>query len=81
MAVLHPLDHRAGREEQQRLEECMRDEVEHARHVSSKAHRRHHETQLADRGIGQHALNVILPDSDARREERRGSADKRRQPG
>ena len=60
-----------------RLEEGMRDQVEHARHEGAHAHRRHHETQLADGGVGQHLLDVILTDGDRGGKERGDRADHR----
>ncbi len=50
--------------EEQRLEEGMRHQVEHAGDVSAHAHRRDHKTQLADGGIGQHFLDIELADGD-----------------
>ncbi|MBV6496773.1 MAG: hypothetical protein JFAIHJKO_01901 [Pyrinomonadaceae bacterium] len=46
MPTLHAEDHRASREEQQRFEERVRDEMEHPRHISAHPHRRDHETKL-----------------------------------
>ena len=49
---------RAGAEEEQRLEEGVREEVEDRRHVGADAERQHHVAELADRRVGQHALDV-----------------------
>ena len=75
VAVLHALDDRAGREEEQRLEEGVRHQVEHARRKSAHAHRRHHEAKLADGGISQHFFDIKLAEGNGGREQRRHPAD------
>ena len=77
MAALHAEDDRTGRKEQQRLEEGVSDQVEHAGHIGAHPDRRHHETQLRDGRVGQNLLDVILPNGDRGGEERRHRADHR----
>src|SRR5689334_13744783 len=67
-AVLHPVNDRAGTHKQQRLEEGVGDQVKGSGNISADAKRRDHETKLADRGVGQHLLDVILRDGNRRRE-------------
>ena len=66
---------RAGAEEQQRLEERVRHQVEDRRRVAAHADREHHVGQLADRRIGQHALDVGLHQRQQRRPEGRARSD------
>src|SRR3954465_8379811 len=51
-AMLDAVNHTAGTEEQERLEEGMGNQMEDGRAISADAQRRHHETQLADGRIG-----------------------------
>ena len=74
MSRLDAQDDRPGREEEQRLEEGVRHQVEHARHVGTQADGGNHEAQLADGGIGQHLLDVVLRHGNGRREQRGGRA-------
>ena len=46
MSALQPEDDRTSREEEQSLEEGMRDEVEHPRRVCAHSHRGNHEAKL-----------------------------------
>ena len=70
LVAVHGVDDRPGRKEQQRLEERVREQVEHAGRVAERiGHRRHaqgkhHVAQLAERGERQHALDVVLRDAD-----------------
>ena len=51
-AVLHAVDHRAAAQEEQGLEEGVRQQVEDGRHVGADAQRHDHVAELADRGVG-----------------------------
>ena len=46
LLVMHGNDHRAGTEEEQRLEEGMREQVEHADRVGARAHGGEHVAEL-----------------------------------
>ena len=69
MSMLDSLNHRSRRQEQQGLEEGVRQQVKHPGHVGADAYGRDHETQLADRGIGQDPLDVELRHRNARCEQ------------
>ncbi len=58
------MNHRTGTEEEQRLEECVSEDVEDARGKGSDAERQEHVSQLRDGGVGEHALDVVLHQSD-----------------
>ena len=53
----------AGAEEQQRLEEGVREQVEDCRAVSARAEREHHIAQLTYGGVGENALDVVRHES------------------
>ena len=74
------MNHRAGAQEQQALEERVRDQVEQPGDPAADAEGEHHVAELADGGVGQHALDVDGRDGDRRREEQRDAADDRRSP-
>ena len=46
MSTLQTQDDRTSREEEQSLEEGVRDEMEHPRHERAHSHRRNHEAKL-----------------------------------
>ncbi len=71
MSVLHAVNDRPRAEEQQRLEESVRHQVEDAGYHRAHAHRRHHKPQLRHGGIGQHFLDVKLRDGNGSGEHRR----------
>ena len=75
LLVVHAVDHRAGAEEQQRLEERVGDHVEDRRDVGARADGQEHVAELADRRVGEHLLDVVLGDGDRRREQRGEHAD------
>ena len=69
MSALHAQNHRTGGKEEQRLEERVRHQMEHPRDERAHAHRRDHEAQLADGGIREDFLDIVLPDGNGRGEE------------
>jgi len=71
------VNHAARAQEQQRLEERVRDEMERARDVRADAERGDHEPKLRNRRVREHALDVVLRDADRRGEERGECADNR----
>ena len=71
------MNHRASTQEQQRLEERVRDEVERASSVRADAERGDHEAELRDRREREHALDVVLRDADRRGKKRGERADER----
>ena len=73
--VVHAVDDRTGTEEQQRLEERVSHHVEDGGGVRTGTNRQEHVAELADRGVGQHLLDVVLGDGDTGCVERRGSTD------
>jgi hypothetical protein len=75
LLVVHADDHRAGAEEQQRLEEGVGHQVEHGRRIRGHAQRHGHVAELRQRRIRDHALDVVLHDADQAGEERGGRAD------
>src|SRR5689334_4305028 len=70
--VAHGVDNAARAKEQQRLEESVRGEVEHGAGISSRAEGEEQITQLADGGIRQHFLNVVLEETDGGGKQGRG---------
>ena len=75
LLVMHGDDHRAGGEEEQRLEERVRHEVENRGGIGGGAERDGHVAQLRERRIRHHALDVVLRERDERHEERGDRAD------
>ena len=69
------MNDRAGGEEEQRLEECVRDEVEDGRGIGRDAAGEKHVAQLRDGGVGEDALDVVLDKADGGGKEGRGRAD------
>ena len=68
--VVAAVHHTARTKEEQRLEESMAGQVEHAGYDAPQPDGGHHEAQLADGGVGQHPLDVKLRQADGRREQR-----------
>ena len=75
MAVFHAMNHRTGPQEQERLEARVCHQMEHCRCIGPDANRRNHVAELAYGAVGQHALDVPLPNGDIRGHQRRGRAD------
>ena len=69
------MDDGAGAEEEQRLEEGVGDEVEHADGDAADAEAHHHVAELRNGGVGEDALDVVLRDGDQRGEEGGDRAD------
>ncbi len=69
--VLYAMNDAAGGKEEQPLEEGMREQVEERRRVRANTNCRHHETKLANGGVGQNALDVPLRHGNRCRKERR----------
>ena len=68
-----------GRKEEERLEEGVDHEVRRRRRGSACTKREHHEADLADRGVGEEPLDVLLEQGRKRPEERRRHAKDGRQ--
>ena len=77
LLVVHGEDHRAGAEEQQRLEEGVGEQVEHADRIGADAHGDEHVAELRAGRIGDDPLDVVLHEADGGGEHRRGGADER----
>jgi hypothetical protein len=75
LLLVAAVDDGACAQEEQRLEEGMRDEMEHADGDAADAEAHHHVAELRDGGVGEDALDVVLRDGDERAEERRERAD------
>ncbi len=56
----HGVNHAAGAEEEERFEKCMRHQVENTSGECADAESEEHVAELADGGIGEDALDVIL---------------------
>ena len=69
------MDDGAGAEEQQRLEDAVRQQVEEPGAREPGADRRHHVAELRDRRIRQHALDVGLHAREHGGHQRRDRAD------
>ena len=73
--MVHTHDDGTRSEEQQSLEEGVRHQVEHGHRVSRHAQGYGHVTQLRQRGVRNHALDVVLDDAQDTHEQRRDRTD------
>ena len=69
------VDHRAGAEEEQRLEDAVGQQVQEARAREAGADRRHHVAELRDGRVREHALDVGLHARQHRGQQRGEGAD------
>ena len=69
LVMVHAHDDRASPEEQQRLEERVGHEVEHGHRVGRSTQSHRHVTQLGQRGVSHHALDVVLDDAQETHEQ------------
>ena len=60
VVAAHGVDDRTGAQEEERLEESVREQMEEARRREPGADGRHHVAELRHGGVGQHALDVVL---------------------
>ncbi len=81
LLVVHAVDDRARPEEQQRLEEGVRDHVEHGGHVGAGADGEEHEAELRHGGVREDAFDVGLRQRDRWRRRRRSARRPRRSSG
>ena len=80
LLAAHGVDHAAGGQEEQALEESVGHQVEDARGISAGAAGEEHVAKLRDGGIGENFFDVRLDEADGGRIERRDRAhDRRRQ--
>ncbi len=68
-------NHGTRRQEQQGLEKGMRHEVKYRDRVGRCTQRHRHVTQLRQRGVGHHALDVVLNNTQEAHEQRRDRTD------
>ena len=75
----HGVHHAAGPEEQEGLEKCVREQVEHAgghAELAAGAQGQEHVAELADGRVGQDPLQVGLRQGDQRGQQGREAADR-----
>ena len=73
--VVHGMDHRPGTQKQHRLEERMRQQVEHGDRIDADTGGHEHVAQLRTGRIGDHPLDVVLHQPHSGREKRRQRAE------
>ena len=69
LLMMHCMDHRSCAKEQQRLEECVRKEMEDAGRIGPDPARGKHVAELRAGRIGDHALDIVLHQTDGGGEE------------
>ena len=77
LVAAHGVNHAAGREEQQALEECVGHQVKDARGVGPDAQAEKHVAELRDGGVGEDFFDVGLHQADGRGVERGDGSDER----
>src|SRR5829696_5255099 len=75
LLVVHAVNYRAGTKEQQRLEECVRDDVKARGDKRAHTARQEHVTELRNGRVSQNFLDVVLRETDRSGKESGGSAD------
>ena len=65
LLMVHPVNHRAGAEEQQGLEEGVGEQMEHGGLVGTDARREEHVAELRTGRIGDHPFDVVLGQADS----------------
>ena len=68
--MVHAHDDGASAQEQQSLEKRVRHQMEHGHRIGRSAQCHRHVTQLRQRGISDHALDVVLDDAQETHEQR-----------
>ena len=64
LLVMHRVDNRARSEEEAGLEKSMRCQMKQPGHPAADAEGKYHIAQLAHRGVGQNAFDIVLHESD-----------------
>ena len=70
LLMVHAMDNRASAKEQKRLEEGVREEVEHGRFIGADTRHEEHVAKLGTGRIGDHALDIVLRHTNRGRIER-----------
>ena len=73
LLITHSVNHATGTEEQQGFEKGVGQYVEHTACVGRHAQAEEHITQLTNRGVSQHFLDVVLHQANRRTEQSRSN--------